>query len=161
MTAFLVRISALCLVAILCAAAPAGAATTWHASPDGAAPGPCSAASPCSAKFALHDNLALADGDTVVLAGGDYDISATLFVAKRISIEGAAGGPPTRLIARPAVQNTLDYAASTPDPIPVHITDLEITNQFASLVGAALVAVNPTTGAMLIERVRAETTGGR
>src|SRR5258706_10669346 len=74
--------------------APAVAATTRYVSPNGAGM-ICGPGSPCPYDTAYGNSF---DGDTIVFAAGDYTFASTLRVEKRLTLEGAAGGPVPHLV---------------------------------------------------------------
>ena len=141
----------LALVAGL-AVAPAMAATTYYASPTGTG-STCSSGSPCDAETALAVNPS--DGDTVVLAGGDYPLDSNgIGVSRRISIEGATSGARTRLIAPPTAGYALGYVPAGTGP--VHITDVEATASGTNGIGLFLAnGMSP----MVVDRVRGDASG--
>ena len=153
MASRLVSIAVASAAVILVSALPAHAASTWHAAPNGTGTD-CTQANPCAADYALVTKPA--DGDTVVLAGGDYAVPVVIKPVKRISIEGATSGTPTRLNGGPGtLKATIQYSATVGD-LPVHITDLQVTNQTGGNAGMYMAN---GTGSMLLERVRSEATG--
>ena len=82
----------------LAATAQASAAVRY-ASPSGASGEPCTSRFPCPLKKAIED--APDDGDEVVVRAGNYTITATIHVEKKLSIHGEAGKPRPRLLPGP------------------------------------------------------------
>jgi hypothetical protein len=63
-----------------------------HAAPNGTGPAAsCPVADPCEIEDAIEDP-SVADGDVIVLAGGDYNVSSTLTVLGEITVRGKSPG---------------------------------------------------------------------
>jgi hypothetical protein len=93
-TSRLALLSVLGTLAAAASTAPAAsAATQRYASPNGS--GDCSSASPCSITKAVEG---ASGGDEVIVAPGDYPLTATLKTPYPITIHGAAGQPRPRLL---------------------------------------------------------------
>jgi hypothetical protein len=84
--------------------APAASAAQRYASPTGSGPEPCSSASPCSITEAVE---AAGGGDEVIVAPGDYPLTAMLQTPYAITIHGVAGQPRPRLLFSGAGQQWL------------------------------------------------------
>jgi hypothetical protein len=105
------------------------AASSWFAAPGGSG-SDCTEAAPCSADYATGTKAA--EGDTVKLAGGDYVYtSGYLSVAKNISLEGAASGTPTRIIAEADSDSNyaLEYSPATEFSGALRIANLTAINR--------------------------------
>jgi hypothetical protein len=105
------RISRLALLTVLAAVAAAAsfaptasAAAQRYASPTGSGPEPCTSASPCDIKQAVK---AADSGDEVIVAPGDYPLTATLATPHQMTIHGVAGKPRPRLLFSGAGQEGL------------------------------------------------------
>ena len=136
--------------------AEARAATTWYAAPGGSGTA-CTQPSPCDVVYALETRPA--DGDMVVLSGGNYAIPAAsfgIFVDKRISIEGPASGTPARLIADPGLGTVLNVNPASGPTLHVHVTDLQIQME----PGYGFGATNNGSGEMVIDRIRVDAPAG-
>ena len=143
-------------LALLAFATAAHAATTWYAAPAGSGTA-CTQPNPCDVVYALETKPA--DGDTVVLSGGDYAIpepSFGIFVERRISIEGPTSGTPARLIADPGLGTVLNLIPSSGPTLPVHVTGLQIQMQ----PGYGFGATNNGSAEMVIDRIRVDSPGG-
>ena len=92
------------LGASLVSASAASAATQRHAGPTGGDGGACTSADPCSIRTAVEG---AASGDEVIVAPGDYPLTATLSDAAPITIHGVAGRPRPRLLFSGAGQEGL------------------------------------------------------
>ena len=78
------------LAALVVPAAASGAVR--HAAPGGSGPAAsCPAANPCEIEAAIEDP-SVADGDHIVLADGDYNLTETLTVAGEITVRGRNPG---------------------------------------------------------------------
>ena len=86
------RLTGALLIALV--AAPSAQAATRYATPGGGG-STCDAASPCAVADAISGAAA---GDDVVLAPGDYAVTATLRAAAAITVEGTPGQPRPRLL---------------------------------------------------------------
>lgn len=92
----------LVLLALVLSPAAARGAADRYASPDVAdvpgphAPLPCTQSDPCSFKDAWEG---AADGDTVIVLPGDYDVSSSGTIDKKLTIKGAEGQPMPHLHA--------------------------------------------------------------
>jgi hypothetical protein len=96
-----------CALALL-ALAPSAQAATRYAAPAGTGSA-CAATAPCAVAEAVSG---AAGGDEVVLAGGDYDVAATLKATVSLTIQGVAGQPRPRLIgATSLTTDTLHLSA--------------------------------------------------
>jgi hypothetical protein len=82
--------SALAVLAV----SPDAQAATRYAAPAGTGAG-CAEAAPCALADAVGG---AASGDEVVLASGDYDVSATLKATVSLTVQGVAGQPRPRLV---------------------------------------------------------------
>ena len=127
-------------------------ADRWFAAPGGGGTD-CTAGNPCSAETAIETKAQ--PGDTVELAGGDYAVSSQLDALKRISIEGATGGAPARLIGAASVMTTLNYAPPA-GTLPARISNLQLTNQYVGGGYAIVARDNNATGPLVVERISAE-----
>jgi hypothetical protein len=78
---------------VLCAQA---AAAVRYAAPTGIGGEPCISRTPCPLAKAIED--APNDGDEVVVRSGQYAITATISVEKKLNIHGEAGQPRPRLL---------------------------------------------------------------
>src|SRR5260221_2685759 len=87
----------------------------------------CGPGSPCLYDTAYGNSL---DGDTIVFAPGDYTFSATLRVEKRLTLEGAAGGPvPHLLITAGGSSDGIDYIPTTSStPAAIRRLRIEVPN---------------------------------
>lgn len=81
------------LLLLLLLAYPAAAqGAVRHAAPNGTGPAAsCPAADPCEIEDAIEDP-SVADGDVIVLANGDYNVSSTLTVQGEITVRGQSPG---------------------------------------------------------------------
>ena len=137
-------------VALLGVTAPAAAATTRYAEPNGNGIQPCAQADPCDIQTAIEGNTA-ADNDEVIVLPGDYTIGGTagdtLVVANKLNIHGQAGQPRPRLLT--AAPDGLRLGAGGTDSTIAGLT-IEHTG-----TGTALLLPLPAT----VSRVYAHTTG--
>jgi hypothetical protein len=144
---------ALALLASLALAATASAADTWYAAPSGSGTD-CTQLAPCEAHYAVETRPA--EGDTVIFAGGDYDLSSYLYVDQGVSVEGAKTGIPTRLIGGAGAYSTLWITAGVAGT-GHHVTDLTISNLEAG--GRALFVGDGSADGLVVDRVHATATG--
>jgi hypothetical protein len=142
---------ALALIATFSLAATASA-DTWYASPTGSGID-CTELAPCEAHYAVEEKPEA--GDTVVFAGGDYNISYFLEVNQDVSVEGAKTGTPTRLIGSAGAYTTLWVTAGT--GTGHHVTDLTISNSENG--GNGLFVGDYTANGVVVDRVHATSTG--
>jgi hypothetical protein len=146
--------TALALLASFALASTASAADTWYAAPDPIGTGnECTEIAPCEARYAVEEKPAA--GDTVIFAGGDYNISYFLNVVQDVSVEGAKTGTPTRLIGVAGAYTTLWITASA--GTGHHVTDLTISNSEDG--GNALYVGDYSAGGLLVDRIHATATG--
>jgi hypothetical protein len=110
--------TSLCAVATLAAvailAAPAGAATTLYVSANPVNPNnnACSAGNPCSLRHGAE--VVAVSGDDVLVAPGDYVLSATLAPAPGITLEGRLQATRPRLLSSaPALGATVSLGAGS------------------------------------------------
>jgi hypothetical protein len=110
--------TSLCAVATLAAAAilavPAGAATTLYVSPNARNPNNnvCSAGNPCSLRHGAE--TVAVSGDDVLVAAGDYVLSATLAPTPGITLEGRLQAARPRLLgSAPALGATVSLGAGS------------------------------------------------
>jgi hypothetical protein len=83
------------VAAILAVLVPqAASAAPRYASPAGTGASPCAAADPCSLPTAVGG---AANGDEIIVAPGDYALTATLDTAVPLTIHGVAGQPRPKL----------------------------------------------------------------
>ena len=81
------------------AAAPAAQATVRFADPNGSTSGTCAPPDPpCTLQRAVEDPQTV-DGDEVIVNPGDYIESDQLLIGASISLQGAAGQPPPRILS--------------------------------------------------------------
>jgi len=79
------------VMAVLLAPAAAGGAVRFAAPAGGGPAGSCPEANPCNVEDAV-EHASVADGDEVVLANGDYNLTETLTVSENITVRGTAPG---------------------------------------------------------------------
>ncbi len=127
-------------IGILFAAPDWAGAEQRFVAPAGVPMGACAAANPCRIDYAV--NLA-DDGDEVIVAAGDYNVTATpLSTLKGITVRGADPGIPPSIVSGSAADATLSLGAGST------ATGLRLTNVGGGAYGALAIGTGST-----VERV--------